>query len=55
LTNEKGSKKIVLKIDGGFSLSIFNGFNCDTWHNTNMPHGILKILLKIISNQYIGA
>ncbi len=36
MTNEKGLKKIVLKIDGGFALSIFNGFNC----NTNMPYGI---------------
>jgi len=35
-------KKIVLKIDGGFSSSILMFLNCDMWHNTNMPCGILN-------------
>jgi hypothetical protein len=43
---KKVFKKIVLKIDGASSSSIFNSFRLYTWHNTNMPCGILKFWSK---------
>jgi hypothetical protein len=42
MENEKGLKKIVLKIDGGSSSSFLMVLDCDTWHNTNMPRDIFE-------------
>lgn len=35
------------KIDSGSSLFIYMVLDCDTWHRTNMPHDVFKILAKI--------
>jgi len=57
VTNEKGLKKIVLKIDGGLPSSILMILDCDTWHNINMPCGILDFgqnKLKLIFRCVVG-
>ncbi len=43
---KKVLKTFVLKIDGGSSSSILMFLDYDTWHNTNMPHGIQKFRSK---------
>jgi len=42
VANEKGLNFFVLKIDNRSSSSILINLDCDTWHNTNMPRGILE-------------
>jgi hypothetical protein len=33
---------------------MFESFNCDTWCNKNLAHGILIEFFKLNLNQYLG-